>query len=597
MRIILIFLCLNLNAMAENVSCSQLTENFCNTLWSNFVKGNYQTKKSTFLLGRSKKSGYRHTVILDDKALLSAQEKILKHLKERGASQEVLRTWKKKFKHLEKHLEKENSSKEWAEEFDRLHRSFSRLFKKTGEGLSYKKYSYLKDKPNRELTRLDKVKLTHDYQVLLNKILEFKYKDSSQWQNIQTLFQEARGDLLLVISQLNLSENEKKRWSDKLKSVELSLPYSDPRILSDWETCSEIGINAFYLRSANKFTICAGSLNVIESTASLYRTIAHELSHSIDPQTLALDEYEKSEARKVSKKLYQKEIDCEEWHSIKEDEYSSLEEILKPVWETDHLRTCLTRKEINPYQTSEIRRIAQSLAKKRVSHWADNNEFTYFISPTKTVDYYRIKNDFYRKPQSFGIEHNKTRGTFFKTGLERKSFVPVIEVFNQELNCYQDKEGKLINFFHSTNEQQRLKIFDEAIAETVRVSQSILERLISYTGPEERTLQPYGLAKQSGENFADWLAFKAIELKLKRIINIEERRSFLVESNANYCDNPGPLKEFANYTVVEKDYGLEPHGANKARRLSIFTKNIRALAQCDADENSSTVNQFGDCEL
>ncbi|MEZ4820636.1 MAG: hypothetical protein R3A45_12425 [Bdellovibrionota bacterium] len=584
----------------EKVSCEKLSDAFCDELWLK-NKGNYTTAHSTFLFGHTK-SGDSQMWMLSNQAFVDAVEKLTDYLKQKNTPKKLIRELKNEVKKFSRVLQQQNDSYEWDKKFSIQVKSIITLLDSIARELTYIRKPELRKKSKLDYTVWDKIEFSKDLQDLYNQNLRNKLEDHANWKRIQELFQEAQKDLVASITALHLSDAEKTWWIDRIQTIKLLLPYSDPRILADWGDCSQDANNAFYSPSFHAFTFCGGSILGDISDASHYRTLVHELSHSIDPSIRAIEAYYATPTYQRVKELYEgKVFACSAWEKIKTEEFAVLPEIQKRAWEVDPLKMCLLpeKQDLLPFETKTVKESVTNLVHYWTHYNATNNEFTRFVSPYTYVNHKRVKNPYYRSRRAMRFE--RTDNGTFETPITRRSYTPFFEIFDQELLCAKDEKGQPIDFYalkQSKQDTKRLQdIFQQAIASTRDITQNIFERLVEFTGDEDEYLIEYRLAKSSGENFADWLAFQTIEKKLQRIDGLQNKRDFIVESNAIYCTEPGPLLEEASMTQVEKKFSYQAHADDSARRMSIFTKGIRSLLKCEVSEEVAKKVSFGDCRL
>ncbi|MBC7371535.1 MAG: hypothetical protein H7326_08225 [Bdellovibrionaceae bacterium] len=96
----------------------------------------------------------------------------------------------------------------------------------------------------------------------------------------ETLFPRVQTLLLQKIKRLVTSEANKKILSDIVSTV----GFSGADCLNQGSgLAGDLHDNAYYSRASNKFVMCGGQFIKDVSEFKLVRTIAHELSHSIDP--------------------------------------------------------------------------------------------------------------------------------------------------------------------------------------------------------------------------------------------------------------------------------------------------------------------------
>ncbi len=383
----------------------------------------------------------------------------------------------------------------------------------------------------------------------------------------------------------------------KLKSVEISLPYGDPKILSNWSDCGEASINAFYTRRFNKITMCAGIFNTMQSEGTIYKIMAHEFAHSIDPSGMCEDNYKQTGTRKIIETMYNAKgntfDDCTKWKKIINENFSCPKKIEEPGSPLKDFTNCLVdRSRLKPFKTESVREVASRQADGLMSSWASNHDFIRLTTPMIKKGTEEEPNEFYLRPDILNLNDNK----FYKLDYN-STYIPTAEIFVQTLKCPvkenicpKDKPE------HTPEETPEGQKFKDALDNTRDIIQGTLERMYSQCGIEEPSLAEDRLSKTSSENFADWLANKAMIQNLSQMDSLKDKRKFAQETGALCCDAPGTLDSAPpEFRKIEKTFSFAVHGDNRIRRLSVLTPEISDLIQCQSNE--SLQKGFGSCKL
>lgn len=575
----------------ETNSCYKLTDQFCNQLWDKEHNGHIKVFDGEILLGKSNKSRIGSATLLDLKALIQSQSHLPADL--RNPAKPLLNK-------LAQLLQKEEESRAWFREIENFEKNFTQTLQDVSEKRVQKKFPELKKKKLHELNEQDQYLLTQSYYRILDEVTDAKYLNSENWQRIQHVFVQVKKDITQAVEGLDYSTELKKNWVQAIEEVTLSLPYLDPDKLQAHYTCSTNEINAFYNERYKKITVCAGFFNTLQSESASYYVLAHELAHSIDPNSLSEKLWrEKGMRNKSLIKLIgnnDKIFSCEEWKKIASELPKIPVPTQLPQYEYDKLMTCLddSKPLKKPYDSNEIFKIAERNAIQNMNHYANYNSFVLLFQPTYNEEGIEKENKRFLNTELI-LSHTNAQRPMSTVG---RNYADVPEIFYQDLFCENNTELKdrsdLIQFIKSGNQKEKQETFKKSLKKTSQIVNWLYEENMLYCGQYCYGLVSYGMSRNITEKFADWLAFKTLNLFLSRKKDIQEQQLASAVSTVLFCESPSPQREVPDYIAMEKEYSLEPHPDRRARRYSIYSDENAKLIQCTVP----AVNiKWGNCKV
>ncbi len=578
--------------MQRSYSCGEISDHFCSRLWHHSHAGNLKREKTQIFLGETQQSRLKMVERLDFEALMASLPR---------QPQEIKRVLKPFVRQLRLVFKREQDQPEWYRELALVEWQIQNALKDLAEEKVEKKYKYLK-KVKVEDRKTHEISLyVESYQDILNDIVKAKYEESPQWRRVIRNFLQAQKDMQKEVAALNLPQKTVERMQQKVDSLGLSLPYSDPRILSS-SGCAPAEVNAYYVARYNKVTVCPGLFYGLQSDAALYTVLAHEMAHAIDPGVLAYDAYNRSPMAQAVKTMFaqsKQTYSCEKWKQLRQSVFAPLKTIRHEKTGLEKLSRCLVNKQtLFPFELSRLKVIAAKKARSYISLEASSHHFTRMIQSTWYKKGRSEENEFRLRADLMRLKENDY---FHFT--QPQGFMLLYESFLHEFLCAKptnEKEKLTAQRVFSEREKTRevsrtQKAFKHAIKETQKIVQRAVEEFYSYCGDECSQLAVENMAKSSAENFADWMANKLVMTHLRQLKTKQEQIEFLEEARASHCRPPGPEKEAPQLTSIEKRFSLESHDDARVRRLSLFTPGIQKLVSC-ADEKGIE-NHFGYCEL
>ena len=416
------------------------------------------------------------------------------------------------------------------------------------------------------------------------EILDAIYLNDPDWLKILEAFGEVRADVLKALDQMDFAPETRRLMIEKISSIELSLPYEDPRTADSRPSCSESEDNGYYMPLANRFVICMGTVNISQNDGAFYGTMAHEIAHSIDPNVFLEDIFKKTALARLLSRVYDSSgsLPCGEWEREKAAAFAPFPEIYSLPPGLGAIDQCLAdRSGLDDLNSSSLDYAGKRRSEMSMDSYASWNDFSYLTAPEIFKKGHLKANEFYLNPKLFAESENQYFESMYF--LKGGSFHPP-SVFVQEYKC------RLLQ--PEANEEA---VFAESLEETKRLSAAYEYNRSSVLGRNSRSLAGFNLSRPSDEDFADYLADKAVEMKLQRISSLESRRSFSLSRGASYCQ-PDSLERLAkNKILIEKRHSRSFHSPNIERQLKNFTQKKAELLQCRQGEGAKKLEK--NCSL
>ncbi len=560
----------------SKVECSSITDELCDSLW-NKNKGYLKVHDGEIRVGESKKSKMANYKLEDLRALVKSENSLPNDIKQQGKS--IL-------SELKKILLKERDSKDWYRSLSIVEFKWNNMLSDVAAQRAERKNKELKSISESDLTIEQRVLYKNELHEIKTEMLEAKYAKHPNWLRVKRVFSQAQKDLVTELNGMNISDQQKKVLISKLESVTLKLPYSDPRKLGVDESCSATEMNAMYFSNHNVFTVCAGYFNAFQSDSALYATVAHEISHSIDPLSVARTKYNQSKKEKSLKRLAGAKVpvfSCTEWETlVNEIKKTQPEPAEASIDMMQSLYDCLQPKnDLKDFDDKTLSSIAERLTGEEISNYAEAHGFLNLAQPVVSKDKKVIENEFFMRPDRLLARYND----FTNLNEEHRSVNP-LEIFTQALSCVEETtvDGKFT--YKNIKPELRSKLFNKAIQQTSMVIQARKENYFYHCGKNCSELQVEKFSKDSREDFSDWLSFKALGNFLKREKNLRNRREAAALATVDLCENPGPKSDAPDLAFEEKGFSLENHPDTRSRRLSAFNKKNTEIVDCEIGENT-----------
>ncbi|MGE3260888.1 MAG: hypothetical protein AB7K68_03815 [Bacteriovoracia bacterium] len=563
--------------------CSNFSDQLCSNLWNAKNKGNMPVFDGKIVSGESTVSGKPETVLENHRALLAAKPRLpADFVKQAG---DLFEKWGQA-------LAEERKSKEWDKRLLKLQAQYQETFENTVTERVREKYPDLADKKFQDFEIEEQIKYYEIQNHLSEEIIEAKYKNHPNWKRVEGIFSEAKNDVIAAVKEMPLSEKSREEMVAKLEKIELTLPYWK---IGASEKCSNAYENATYFPAVNKFTFCAGMFNSMQSASALYGIAAHEIGHSIDPNNRALEDWSKKPATVALAPLTAAEggrpMNCPDWQKTKAAIFGSetLKDYGQQPRELSDFYGCLkSTKDLDPITANEIRRIAKKRTRRQIDATATRNNFL----DLAVVEYEKFGekkiNEKFLRPDLLYAENawqKKTKVLYPN--------VDITEIFAQDLACQTlISGGKEIGYLQAS-EKEKEQLFAAAIEQTEKLYQIQDEEYLSTCGRNCDALSGENLGIAIGEEFADWISFRAFSKRLRRIPTLAQRSEASALFGAFLCEKSSITNAMPGLTKIEKDKSTEEHGEGRIRRTSVYSKENAEILGCRLEPE---MKGFGQCE-
>lgn len=561
-------------AQEEAPLCSTYVDNLCDKAWSKEYKGNIVDEDGSFYMGEYKESSLGMDDYLNVKAIVAIKDKMPAELKK------VLIGPLKK---IEEAIESDGPLIIFRKRLEKAQDEYNYAFDFFFLEKMYRKKPYLKKLPYKDWTIKDKADYKRDKIVYLDLFLDLKYKDHPNWLRVKRVYKEVKKDLISYLQKNIKNKKFKEKVIAKVKSVKLTLPYANKKILGANVNCANADVNAYYSPSYNKFTVCAGFFNSYQSDGTLYLVIAHELAHSIDPREQGTDNFKQNAyAHKIRNEMLRKKdrvaYSCSRWEKVKkkmEEEHHSYKVFDNPL--TKMARCLVDKSQLKPINEKNLKQIIDHYAMSSINGYLGGNRFTKMVASSYLDNGEVKKNKFYFSAEKLLTEDN---GYHPYNELIFVTF-PYYHVFKQELTCDLRKKKQYQKI--ARKERLDLEVFKNNIEKVRKLSKHYYGTLALSIGEEFSGLQSYNMAKVSGENFADWIAIHVLAEKLKTQ-KMKERRKMVRHGMIFFCQKPSIYKDYTKYTGVERKLSLYSHPVQRERIDNFFYRDMRNLLSCRVEK-------------
>ena len=411
---------------------------------------------------------------------------------------------------------------------------------------------------------------------------------------MERVYARAKVKILAQIDKLPLAEKEREQLRSKVEAIELQMPYPDVRkwpglTIDGGSDCSTTDLNAFYLPTNNKFTVCAGLFNGIQSESGLFMVVAHELSHSIDPNNCIRDHHkENSPFMKVQDKLIEKNgkaFSCEKWAEIKKDLIAKAAQSKpqKHLW--SGLSDCLRNGvKLEDFDQDILKKLSVSISKREMGDMADEQKLTALTADTMLHKDQVVANNDFLNPDRY---NGRRYGGF--------SMAPHLQAdlywFTQEYQCQLAETNK-----NELSAGKKAELLEAAGNQILKLGAYLNFEQFNGCTTECRDLQEYNYSRQTGEQFADWMAFNALKEEIQEEKSIDMRRLKTGAAVSLFCGNP--IDRFSHHSDLnraQKKFSMMPHPENRMRRLSLYGEKMRAVVECEKDQ--SLAQSPADCTV
>lgn len=543
------------------VSCAALSDQFCENLWSPENLGSLDVADSRFRMGKSKQSALSVGHLMDLNSWLDAEPRLPPDL--RAAAAPILAK-------LRQALTQETDTRVWSRSISLLEWELGLAIDDTARKRTEARHPGIEKIKTKDLTIEQTGFFSNDAHAINEEVLRARYEENPQWLRVKKVFTEVIQDHRARVNGMNLSPELKASILQKLSTIRLTLPFSDPRKAAADPDCMSTEVNAYYYPTLHIFTVCAGMFNTMQDEAALYTVLAHEVGHSFDAGRLAQAEMDRTPIGAVVQRLCHakgSEIPCDEWERIRTTVFAPMPAIPEPSPPLRALTSCLkTEAHLRPWDKPTLDQVALTYAAYTMHSYAERNTFTELAQPTYRDRTGKVKsNELYLRAD--------LRATRDGKGIPPAG--PCIsmtaEAFVQNLACSGYPQAPLA---------ERAAAFDRALTQTEEMQRSIFQQKFAICGRDCAELAAHKLGRSVSEDTSDWYANNNFPLKLAREPSLARRRQMAAGAGAHLCPTPSPLRDAQDLTVVEKKRSLESHPDERPRRLRLFTPEVARLVNC-----------------
>jgi hypothetical protein len=420
--------------------------------------------------------------------------------------------------------------------------------------------------------RLRESELTHDVKIekkrirqrLIAEISRVIWRHDRHWKRVEGYFNMLKKNYLTFLDELNIDENLRNNWKNRISVVSLAIPGSFPEI-SD-EECSSTKSNAYYYSEFNVITICAGDFN----SEDILETLAHELGHAIDINR-SHDSFErqsiyyrKYDGFKTALCTPKAPFACDAWDEFKQQNSQYLASLGNFKPELYSFQKCLQRRPVTKaLDDGEVRRIAGVETQDRISNLASQEWFSHIISEDLMNQRgKKYKNRDYMNPCSYSL--------WEKTDSSLSDDVVSLIFFTAEYRCSQEPDRAL-----------KLK-------NSIEVSKTLTEQLMAQLLKSQGEFSSLSILENGGyssspvERFADVMGSYVLARTLDQITKDPVvRRKIYLASSSWLCSEPDFLS--SKESSVERDYVLDVHTETEFRKKELISIPVRKSLSCEKD--------------
>lgn len=546
--------------------CHKLVEKFCKDLWSESNHGDltiYVGSKKYDLDFGIDQTGLTHANEVYLRAIEQAKEQLPKDLLKNLDYRDFFNDLEHYFESIEildidakSQLKREELYQEVQRDWqDSLHHTKLERVEMLHKGYITKRHDGVPQAWKYDATRIQNELIAEVHQII--------WKNSSAWLDTLEQAELVRKTYLEYLEQSShLSKSTKSLWKRRIETVVFQPPNTNSRYIDD--SCLS-DTNAYYLPLNHSVTICPGYFQ----NGSVFRTVAHELSHAIgfkknvlevEEQTQLAQEFHKFKSASCSKNH---KPTCLDWKSFKQKLPKYLDAWAKPEPQVQNLLRCLqTKANIKPLSPDEINKLSKKYVTEVLEKMASTEMFVNMIAPNKKS--YRgenLENIDYLSPCTGPTNDPQTLNEVDVVGT----------VYVNEIRCssIEDKSIKM----KAAIEQARI-----ILSEVVKRQMSNEGRFSSF-----KTLVTEGFAEDSEEHFADYMGQEVFAKLLTQVSTVGARRNLYFANIASKCDTPSLEAMFPKEFQVQKQYYFDPHSEAELRRLELLTPSIRSALECDKD--------------
>lgn len=395
------------------------------------------------------------------------------------------------------------------------------------------------------------------------------WESHPRWVKLKADFELLRSEYIAMLGELEaIPADVKKDWIELIRTVTLVPPGGDMGNGSDGD-CGTTTVNAYYMPSTHRITVCGGLLGGSE----VIGVLAHEISHALDPNSMAMRYVQRSDYAGELRSIWRTSCEkapireCPEaWVSLRDrkDRFGkAFDGFELPA---QKFLSCLQYKEseLQPGPDPEtLKKAAKGMSRQYAAFYADRGRFLRLIKPT--VPDKRGKPEENASYLNVCSTHDPKDYNFSPTDA-------VLLAYTMEFVCDKSQEPEAV----------RMK---KSIEAAIAFQRDILEKSIPFNGrfSDDSWMAEQGHSESVGERFADAMGFRVYARLLAKMPNVEDRRRHFLSNVSLFCDPPSLTREFPEEAQAEKYFSFEPHSDGKQRRMESMVPAIREALGCAKD--------------
>lgn len=395
---------------------------------------------------------------------------------------------------------------------------------------------------------------------------------SPEWKSAEEAFRTIREDYIAEIhTHPRLSPETKQIWEERLRSVRLEIPGSNPETLdSNGRSCAKTESNAFYSPSSHAITVCAGFFNGIELTHML----AHELSHALAIRRTTLMHKQASPVAALLTQLHERTCkatswSCDDWNAFKDKYRKAAASLGQAEIPNEKYFACFRKRTLSKEKPDKefLDFLTHDRVNNQIEYLASHSWFLQLSEPKEILRNGAIyPNPRYLNPCGFYWTQPK-----WENLINPES---VSSFFVQEFQCQKGTPPERM---------------EKAITLAKELSAPLIKSEMQVAGPfaPDRDFERKGFSEDIEEDFADAMAGEVFSRVLQRQKSLSAKRTLMLASLAQLCDQPSLEKQFPDEAAVQKKFYFEPHSEGIERRQRLLTPRIRKELQCNRDFRST----------
>lgn len=406
---------------------------------------------------------------------------------------------------------------------------------------------------------------------LVSDISKAIWRGDKNWIHVENTFARLQDSYLRMIHRLEVPEETRRDWQQRIMEVQLVLPGAFAAISN--EECSSTKVNAYYYTYLNVLTICAGDFN----SEDIIQTLAHEMGHALGidrSQYLfqSRSQFGRDLASFRGKICQPHSFSCDSWSAYKAGFQTGLKSLDGYKPELPEFQRCLKRREtFKEFGSDDAARFARNMTADRISDLAANDRFLRITKSELPMPNGKSQpNPNYMNPCSYYM---------WSLGEEPiDDELTTLIYFSAEYRC---------------NSHQGPARMKDAIEVAKAMSAQVLERTLAIEGEYSARglLETEGFSSPPFERFADVVGSYAMAELLKEYPSQTDRQNHFLASSSWQCLAPSLASHFPEESSIEKEYIFDPHLEGDQRRKELFSGPLREVIGCRKDF------EFKECTL